>query len=589
VTAFPKEPGNPAAEHRLAELEERVRRLEETVASLAVPEAADTPARASRQALPEEPPESAATAAEEGSSIANLVFNVLAQAGWSVLTLAGAFLIRALTDRGTVASTPGVALGLAYALGIIVLADRAAARGNRLTAAFLGSTGIFIADAIVAETTTRLGFFPVSGGLVVLAVVTALGLVAGRRHDLPALAWTATLAACATAILLSVAASAEAPAGLLLLVLSIATFWLDAGGWGWRLLAWPATLCADVLSAWATSGALSGAAAASGREHAAVLALFLALGLPLLWVGIVHLRTLLHRPEIGILAVVQTVLALAVGLGGAFRLTAAGGAGIRTLAAIVLFCGVGAYLFAFSHEKGERLRPSRLYWAWLALALLLAGSANLLQEPVPALVWSGLAVVAAAISRRVDPGILEPQSAVLAAAAAAGSGLLTRALVIFTARAQAVSPPQPAGVAALAALAFVAVLLLTRPPAAGRAPAFFAALLAAIGLGAVVVLALRGPATAILTSPLAPVRTVVISAAAYALAWAARATGRRELRALAYLALVLGGLKILIEDVPGGAPAGLFVGFIFYGAALLLVPRLLRAFPTSRGTAPTEA
>jgi hypothetical protein len=587
VTVLPNDPERPAADHRLAELEERVRRLEETVASLAVVEAGDAPASASRQALSEEPPGNAAE--EEGvSPVSNLIFNVLAQVGWSVLTLAGAFLIRALTDRGAVASTPGVAIGLAYAFGVIVLADRAAARGSRLTAAFLGSTGIFIADAIVAETTTRLGYFPVSGGLVVLAVVTALGLASGRRHDLPALAWTATLAACATAILLSVAASAEAPAGILLLVLSIATFWLDEGGWSWRLLAWPATLCADVLSVWATSVALS-RTAGPGREHAVLLALALALGLPLLWVGIVHLRTLMHRSEIRALAIAQTALALVVGLGGAFRLVGAAGGGARPLASVVLACGIGAYVFAFSHEKGERLRASRLYWAWLALALLLAGSANLLAEPVPALLWSVLAVAAAVIGRRFNAGILQPQAAVFAAAAAAGSGLLTRALVIFTARPEAIAAPEPAGMAALVALTVVAVLLLTEAPAAGGAPAFFAALLAAVGLGAIAVLALRGPAGAVLASPLAPVRTVVISVASYALAWAARATARRELRALAYLALVLGGLKILIEDVPGGAPASLFVGFILYGAALLLVPRLLRAAPSSPGPVRTEA
>jgi hypothetical protein len=584
VTVPPNDPPTPAADRRIADLEERVRRLEDAVASLSARETGAELVPAAREALSEETLAAAEPTDEGISSVANLIFNVLAQAGWSVLTLAGAFLIRALTDRGAVASTFGVALGLAYAFGVIVLADRAAARGSRLTAAFLGSTGLFIADAIVAETTTRLGYFPVSGGLVVLAIATALGLASGRRHNLPALAWTATLAACATAILLSVAASAEAPAGLLLLALSVATFWMDSGGWAWRLLAWPATLCAVVLSAWATSGALS-ASAAPGRQ---LLALVLALGLPLLWVSVVHLRTLLHRPEIGVLAVVQTVLALVVGLGGAFRLTA-GASGGRVLAAVVLACGIGAFVFAFSHEKGEALRASRLYWAWLAVAFLLAGSANLLAEPIPALLWAGLAVVAALVSRRFDPGILQPQSVVLAAAAAAGSGLLTRSLVIFTARAEAIAAPRPPGMVALAALALVAGLLLTEPAAAGRAPAFFATLLAAVGLGAIAVLVLRGPAGGMLDSPLAPVRTVVISVAAYLLAWAARATGRRELRALAYLALVLGGLKILIEDVPGGAPANLFVGFIFYGTALLLVPRLLRTPGSAAGPAHTQA
>jgi len=53
-----------------------------------------------------------------------------------------------------------------------VLADRGAARGNRLTAAFLGSTAAFIANAIVAETTTRFAIFEPPAGLAVDAIDT---------------------------------------------------------------------------------------------------------------------------------------------------------------------------------------------------------------------------------------------------------------------------------------------------------------------------------------------------------------------------------------------------------------------------------
>ena len=123
---------------------------------------------------PERPAEAAGSRRGAGA----LALDVLAQTGWSVLALAGAFLVRALTDRGTMATTPGVALGLAYALGVIVLADRSAGRGNRLTAGFLGSTGVFIANAIVAETTTRFGIFSVGAGLAVLAGATAFALAA---------------------------------------------------------------------------------------------------------------------------------------------------------------------------------------------------------------------------------------------------------------------------------------------------------------------------------------------------------------------------------------------------------------------------
>jgi hypothetical protein len=128
----------------------------------------------------------------------------------------------------------------------------------------------------------------------------------------------------------------------------------------------------------------------------------------------------------------------------------------------------------------------------------------------------------------------------------------------------------------------VAVLLLRDRPAAGLLPALAAALFAAIGLGAVAVLALWRPAATVLAAPLPALRTVVLSVSAYTLARLWRVTARKELRTLAYLALVAGGLKLLIQDLPSGTPMTLFVAFVFYGGALLLVPRLMGA--GSRGS-----
>ncbi len=480
--------------------------------------------------------------------------------------------MRALTDRGAMATTPGVALGLGYALAVIVIADRAAARDSRLTAAFLGSTGVFIANAIVAETTTRFRIFSPGGGLVVLTFATAFALFLARRHDSPAIAWTATFAACGTAVFLSVAAGAPALAGLVLLLLATATLWLGPERWTWRLLSWPPTLCAVALSLWATSEALNPSAATSSRP---LVAMTLALGLVLLWPGSVLLRTLMRRPQITGVAIVQAVLALSVGLGGALRLAQVSGGQVGALAAAALVCGVGGYGLAFLRERDPAVRSSRLYWAWLGLALVAIGSAILLPAPAPALLWSLLGLVATVVSRRYEPAILQPQGALLAAAATFASGLVKVSALAFTAREAGLAPADAPALLTLAAVTAVAVLLLRDRPAAGPVPAFVAAFFSAMGLGAVAILALRGPAAGLLASPLAALRTVVVSVSAYVLARLWRLTARKELRTLAYVALVAGGLKIVIEDLPSGTPMTLFVAFVFYGGALLLVPRLM--------------
>ena len=563
-------PGPPSRVDRLDELERRIRRLEEALlerpASPREPVAERAPAEVSRTGA-EQPVEPAGHRRGTGA----LVLDVLAQTGWSVLALAGAFLVRALTDRGAMATTPGVALGLAYALGVIVLADRAAARGNRLTAGFLGSTGVFIANAIVAETTTRFGICSFGAGLAILAGATAFALLIGRRRGLPAVAWTATFAACGTAVFLAVASGAAAPAGLLLLVLATATLWLGPDHWAWRLIAWPPTLCAVALSLWATSAALSPSASAGAGP---LLPMTLALGLALLWPASVLLRTLMGRPQITGLAIVQSLFALSVGVGGGLLLARErGDAGPLAVGALV--CGLGGYALAFLRERGPDARGSRLYWAWLGLALVLIGSGALLPAPVPALLWSLLGLAAVAIARRFEPPILQAHGAVFAGAAAFASGLMKAAILAFTAGEAALAPLDGPSLLTLAAVVGVAVLLFRERPAAGPLPALSAALFSAMGLGAAAVLALRRPAAALLAEPLPALRTVVLSASAYILARLWRATARKELRTLAYVALVAGGLKLLVQDLPSGTPITLFVAFVFYGGALLLVPRLM--------------
>ncbi|HVR69207.1 MAG TPA: hypothetical protein VMT87_00060, partial [Vicinamibacteria bacterium] len=62
--------------------------------------------------------------------------------------------------------------------------------------------------------------------------------------------------------------------------------------------------------------------------------------------------------------------------------------------------------------------------------------------------------------------------------------------------------------------------------------------------------------------------TAALALAAAVLTFAAR-RGNPALRGLAWTFLVLGGLRLLMVDVPGGRPLSLFVGLVTYGGALL--------------------
>jgi len=381
-----------------------------------------------------------------------------------------------------------------------------------------------------------------------------------------------------------VAAGVPALSGLLLLTLASATTWFGGSRWSWRMLGWLPTFCAAGLSIWATSEALAtpSPTAASGVP----LVMLLALAIAILWPGTILLHALLGRVQIGGLEVVQTLLALSVGVGGFLRLMALRGTGAAPLAAAATASGVASYLFAFLRERTPEARPSRIYFAWLGLALTVIGTAVLLPEPAPALVWAFLCVAAVVLGRAFEPAILQPQGAVFAVVAATASGLLGSSMRAFTGDHARLALPSLAALLSLAAVTVASVLLLVERPAAGSLPALVATLLSAVGIGGIAVVALDRPAEAILAGPLPALRTVIISLSAYILARSWRSTKRPELRTLAYFALVAGGLKLLFEDLPGGTPMTLFVAFVFYGGALLLIPRLMRTAGRVPASAP---
>jgi len=84
----------------------------------------------------------------------------------------------------------------------------------------------------------------------------------------------------------------------------------------------------------------------------------------------------------------------------------------------------------------------------------------------------------------------------------------------------------------------------------------------------------------------AAIRSIVLALGAVVLAVVYRRSGLREMRGTALVLLLLGGLKLLFRDVPTGRPVTLFPTFLAYGAALLLVPRLLRGGTTEPAASP---
>src|ERR1035438_6354381 len=156
-------------EVRLASLAEIVSRLERRVAALegsssvgALPPEPDLPGGPVPQAIPQ-------------ATLPSPV-RVMGLLGRTCLILGGATFIRALVDASPIHRGWGVALGLAYAITWVLLAERAR---RPLDAGFHALASILIAYPLIVESTARFGILaPGLAAILLLAVTLLHGAVA---------------------------------------------------------------------------------------------------------------------------------------------------------------------------------------------------------------------------------------------------------------------------------------------------------------------------------------------------------------------------------------------------------------------------
>ncbi|MFI5198516.1 MAG: hypothetical protein ACHQJD_07850 [Thermoanaerobaculia bacterium] len=512
------DPGS-GLEKQVAELDRLLRSMEARVAAL---EGAAAPASPRPVPVQAAEPVRATSAAPESP-----LPSYAALAGKCLFALAGAFLVRALTDSGTLPRGVGVALGLAYALTWLVLADRAGRAGFTAAATAWGVTAFVIACPLVWEASTRFDVLRPTAAAAVLTAVAAAALGASVHRDLHALAWAAMLSVLATACLLLVTTHALVAFGALLVVLA-------AGAWavsirrGWAGLPWLPAVVADLVileAVWIAARPEAPPEAYAGLSRGAVLALALAL--------------------------------FAAPLAGAVRR-------------------------AFSRVGTPDPFEAVQFGAALFLTVFAVSRLTPLAGLPPSLVW-GLAGFAAAVAPARTAGSMAPAyGAVLLLVAAVVSGLAGFARHAFLGSPVTGMPAQDSLVV-LALSAAATALLAARVRAGAGGPAargamFALACVSIVGAGALAVSGL-----ALLVAPdgdpdrIAATRGAVLAAASVLLASLRRLLTLAPLARLTYPVLAIAALKLLIDDLPHGRPSTLVATFVLYGAALIIVPRILRA------------
>lgn len=564
-------------EARLDALEGRLAALETRAAG----NAANGPTAAPPAPVPPGP-----DALPDSGRLAGSFWTGLSLAGRSLLALGGAFLLRAGTDSGALPPLAGVAAGLVYALVWVGLADRDAGRDRRGSAAFHGLTAILVGYPLIWEATRRFGFLEPAQSVLALTALTGGALVVSwrRKSELFAVAFSVCAAACALG--LSLATRSPTLFAAWLVALGVVSLWIS-GACGWLACPWLVGAAANlavlrvVLAGAAPGGHGSDIVGVSPRD-AETAAAWLLGG----YLGSFVLRTLWKRRDVGGFEIAQSAAILLVGLGGGVRVMHATGDPTRTLGIGAMVAGLAAYLVAFLFVRKQLGRGRAFFFhGTLALVLALAGCTLAGGVVTRTVTWSALAIAAAVIGGRFDRVSLRAHAGLYSAAAAKSSGLVSVVSAALLGGKDSWSAHPWAPVAAAGAACAYGALIATRAyrkaPRLARLPRLVLATVAVAGaIAAAAVLVTQSIPDGAASSAATPARTLVLAGSAVALAWAARRTRLPELGWVTWLVLAAGGAKLLLQDLAGGGESGaLFLAFAFYGAALLIAPRLLRPRP----------
>lgn len=497
------------------------------------------------------------------------------------LVLAGGFFLRALTEAGALPATAGISLAFLYALLWLALADRASRLEQPTSALFHAVGAAIVAFPLLVEATTRFAVLGVAGSVLGLALLTFGFLFVAVRRRAYAVAWITVVAALPTCVVLLVKTGVPAPYALYLILFGVGTVWL-AHAHGWSALRWPVALAADIAVAGMTLRTLA-------PEHSADAAAAILLQMTLVGacVTTIALRTLLRHRQVTPFEIVQTALALLVGFGGAIMLTRSSAAvpGLMGLASLVF--GAACYAFATRIVGTREVRGwNAWFYTTLALVLVIAGLALDLRGPWLGAVLAVLAVLAVATWFRRGRLYLLLHGVAYLVAAGIASGALRYGGWALVSSPEKWVRPAPVMVAVAVAAALCAWFAARQADPQVEAPAKGARLVVVVVLvwvasGCVVGLlasTAAGPGDgAVDLGVLATIRTGVLAAATLLVALVARRDGFREWAWLVYPLLVFVGLKMVAQDFGHSRPATLFIALAFYGAALIVAPRLRKA------------
>jgi hypothetical protein len=577
---------------RLLQLEHRVATLEARSVFLSGPSASRSEALAeSKDPYPTSNP----TALEDLSSETRLqrprppatwrVFSsletpsgVVPILGKAVLGIAGAYLLRAIAESNSVPKLPVLFVAILYACFWMAWAVRIHA-ANRFASITYAITSALILSPLMWESTVRFQVLSPAMAAAVTVAFVVLTIALAWQRDLQLIPWVATLTSVITTLALIIETHDLVPLTAALLAVALVTEAAACLGHRLTLRAIPA-LAAD-FAVWLLVFVLTsdtipeGYHSATSGTIATLCCLLLAI-----YGASIGVRSLALRHPITFFEIGQAVIAFALASYGVLRATH--GSFARPLGAVFMLLAALSYwgsLFRFTEDAHSRNRRVSAMWA---AALLLAGNFLLTPANLQIPFLCSAAAAATLVYTRTRKLSLGMHASFYLAAATAVSTLPAYAADAVAENVPGI-PDWRVWIVAITAALCYGIGASTYQDQGRRRLLWVtpAALVAFTGasLAIVAIVGLVSRHLELAASSLSVIRTVVICAVALTLGFLGSLQRRIELAWLAYAAVALGTLKLLMEDLRFGNAASLVVSLLFYGLILILLPRVTKREP----------
>jgi hypothetical protein len=508
--------------------------------------------------------------------------------GRMLVAIAGAYVLRALTEFGTLPPAAGVSVGILYGLVWLVVAARLPMEA-KFAAAMNGATSVLIIAPLVWEATQRLKVMSSASGAAVIVAYALIGSALAAKTGHRAIGTIAAASSITLAMVLLFARDDIVPFTAALLVIALAH---EFGAWR------DVRPGARGFAAVAADGTVLLFTALMARTHGlpptwvpvsmyAVLAA--QVGLALIYVTTAVIQTVARRRTLGFGEMIQTATALLIGIGGAVWIYRDNRPIMLGLGIVALAGGIACYAVSFTMFESDNKWNFRA-WATFGLFLATAGISLPFSRTGFWLLCCGCALVCCWTARTFHLPTLGLHGAVYLAMGSAAAGATIMPFQVLFDGGGAVEWRMPIVVLAVALAAWIPVLGM---PAHGGGHwrnqisslgivGHIAWIL--VGLKAYGALALWRMAMGGNGGPGDTLGTMILTALSLLLAWAGTRWDRHELVWLLYGVMSVGAYKLVVRDFANEHSLALVVSLLCYGGALIVLPGMLRGRFGTRAT-----